>query len=406
MRVPLIRCALILTVVFSAYLLSPALAHAGPLKFNSSTQHLWGDDMSGNSQSIVAQYMRFGVNPEGKNFSITGYGRAWQNFGNDSIRDDKLSGRLYYLAVDYSPIQNVNLRVGRQYINFSAGSSIMDGASLDISKLGHLGITLAGGRDVKFSLDSEHSRLGNYFAGVDVHLQDVKSVKMGVSYARKYDEWDTAREEFGMNFRYLYKYASPYTEIKYDSISKTFNEVVWGFDIFPVSGLVLKGEYYQSYPTFDSTSIYSVFAVDQYHEYVFRGEYSFDLPVTLFASYIKQTYEDNDVADNYVLGARFYPVKDLLLNASVDRRTGFQGKQWGFEAYGDYRINKFTASLGAQYDTYSRPDEFGDSYAQRYWVGGRWAFSEQGSLAARLEKDINENFDQRLLGRVMVSWNF
>ena len=405
MRISL-RCALFIAAVFSLYLLNPVMAHAGPLKFNSSTQYVWGDDQLGDSQSIIAQYMRVGLTPEGKNFSITGYGRIWQDFGSNTIRDDNFSGRLYYLNVDYTPIQNLSLRLGRQYVNFSAGSSIMDGLSLDISKLGPVGVTLAAGRDVKFSFDSEHSRLGNYFGGIDVHLQDVRAVKLGVSYVRKYDEWDTAREEFGMNFRYLYKYASPYTEVRYDRLSKTFNEALYGVDIFPVSGLVLKGEYYQSYPTFDSTSIYSVFAVDKYREYVLRGEYSLSEPVTLFASYIKQTYEDSDDANNYILGTKLYLLKDLQLNVSIDRRTGYQGQLWGFEVSGDYRIKKVTASAGVQYDTYTRPDEFGNNYAQRYWIGGRWPFSENGSLVARVEDNVNENFNHRPLGRVMANWNF
>jgi len=64
---------------------------------------------------------------------------------------------------------------------------------------------------------------------------------------------------------------------------------------------MLKGEFYQVLPTFDSTSIYSVFAVDKYQEYLVRAEYSLEAPDALFASYAHQTYEDSDDADNFIV---------------------------------------------------------------------------------------------------------
>lgn len=403
------RWFLLITVVLSSYFIAPVPAQAEPLKFNTSTQLLWGDDFLAESQSILVQYLRFSFNPEGTNFSMTGYGRLWQDFSGGAIRDDDSSGRIYYLYMDYSPLKNTSLRLGRQYVNFTAGSSIMDGISLDVTNIGPVGITVSGGKDVRFSLDSEHSRLGNYFVGIDVHLENIRSTQLGISYVRLYDEWDRAREEFGLNFRYFYKYFSPYAELRYDRLSETIDEAVVGLSLFPLSNLMIKGEFYLSYPTFDSTSIYSVFAVDKYREYLLRAEYSLDSsPVTGFASYTSQTYEDSEDADLYTVGARIYPSDRLTLNASVDYRNGFGGNLWGFELFGDYRLKKKLAlSAGAQYDTYRRPD-FSDNnydYAQRYWIGGQWLVSKKVSVSARIEDNINENFDHRPSGRITLNWS-
>lgn len=400
------RWSLFIPVLFSYYFVAPQTVLAEPLKITGSTQFLWGDDLLGESQATLAQYLRLSYNPVGKNFSITGYGRLWDALDSGKIREDDFTGRLYYLFLDYRPFQDVSLRLGRQYVNFTAGSSIMDGLSVNVDNIGPVGITVSGGRDVKFSLDSEHSRLGNYFVGVDLHLQKVRSLQLGVSYAMLFDEWDRAREELGANFRYINRYISPYAEVRYDILSKAVDEATVGVDFFPTSNLLIKAEFYHSYPTFDSTSIFSVFAVDRYRDYLVRAEYSFEAPVTLYASYARQTYQEDGNADSYVLGAKVFPLKNLVLNASVDYRTGFGGNLWGFEIYGDYKINNSIAiAAGGQYDAYKRPENLNNGDAQRYWLGGQWIISKNVTLSARIEDNVNENFNHRTLGRVALNWN-
>lgn len=401
------RLALFIAVVFTVFLIIPITVQAEPFKFSSSTQFLWGDDLLGDNQSILSQYLRFSFNPEGKPISITGYGRVWKDFGDSSIRDNDFSGRLYYLFIDYTPIENVSFRLGRQFMTFTAGASIMDGLRVDVHDIGPVGITAAGGRDVIFSLDSESSKLGNYFVGIDLHLEKIKSTQLGISYVRKYDEWDLAREEFGANFRYIHKYISPYAEVKYDNLSRAVDEATIGLDIFPMGNLLIKGEFYYAFPTFDSTSIFSVFGVDKYRDYLVSAEYSLpDSPVTLFASYTRQTYNDSDNSDLFKIGVKATLVEKLAINAAVDHRTGFGGKLYGFEVYGDYKLGKeLRVSAGVQYDTYMRPDQTGNNYAQRYWLGGEWFASKNISIIARLEEDINETFNHRTLGRIALNWN-
>jgi hypothetical protein len=406
------------TIVFSSLLFSPAAAQTppSPLQFSSSSQLLWGDDLLGESQVIAAQYLRFSFTPGGGNFVLTGYGRAWKDFSGDSIRDNDLLGRLYYLYVDYKASQNISTRLGRQFMVFTAGTSIMDGARVDVHNLGPVGITAAGGRQVLFSLDSERSRNGNYFVGIDVHLENVKATQLGISYVRKYDASDLAREELGMNFRYFFRNLSPYAEIRYDTISEVFDEATVGIDVFPLANLRVKAEFYHTYPTFDATDIYSVFAVDKYREYLLRAEYSLKVPVTVFASYTRQVYDEADDANVFTVGASTTPMKDLSVTASVNYRDGYSGfngftlqsngKLYGFEVYADYRVRKelFLAG-GIQYDTYKRPELDGNNDATRYWIGGRWIASKKVSVNARMELDANPNFDHRTLGRVTLDWN-
>ncbi len=401
------RWTYLIAMLFVLALALPASATSEPVKVSGSTQFLWGDDLTGDSQATIAQYLRFSYSPEKKNFSAAGYGRFTKDIEHGSIRDNNFNVRLYYLYLDYSPIEQLSMRLGRQFVNFSAGSSLMDGATVNVNKIGPLGVTVAAGRDIVYSLDSETSRPGNVFAGIDIHLQDVKNTQLGVSYVRKYDQKDLSREEFGMNFRYIYKWVSPYAELRYDRLSKAFDEATMGIDFFPMNNLSVKAEFYHSYPTFDSTSIFSVFAVDKFREYLLSAEYSLPkAPVSIFGQYKRQTYEDDSNADVFAVGARFFPNDKLTLSASVDYRHGYEDKDWGFEVMGDYRINKkFLVAAGMQHNAYQRPDDDGNRSAQRYWVGGKWQATQNMGVTARLEGNANETFSHRWLGRLALDWN-
>ena len=387
----------------------PSVVHAQDktLDLKSSTQFLWGDDLLGEGQGVIAEYLRFNYKPQGETFYITGYGRGWRDFTESEIRENGPSGRLYYLYMTYSPFENTSLKLGRQFVNFTAGSAMLDGIGLDLGGLGPVGITFAEGADVRFSLDGTDSGLRDHFVGLNIRLENVRATQLGISYVRRYDDGDPSREEFGLNAKRSWNYLSPYGEIRYDRLSSVFDEAVLGLDLFPVNNLMLKGEFYHSYPTFDSTSIFSVFAVDRYREYLIQADYSLDAPLSLLASYTWQIYGDSDYANVYTAGIDVYPTDHLILRVSVDRRTGFGGHDWGFETDADYRVkDQLTLSAGAQYDIYERPDDFNGNYATRYWIGGRWHIRKEASITARLEDNINENFDHRPLGRITLDWTF
>jgi hypothetical protein len=410
--------ALLVTIVFSSYFLSPAEAQTpqGPLQFTSSSQLLWGDDLLGDGQVIAAQYLRFTYKPQEKKFMLTGFGRVSKDFSGGAIEGNDWEGRLYYLFVDYSISENVSVRTGRQFAVFTAGTSVMDGARVDVHHIGPFGITAAGGRTVVFSLNSEDSSDGNYFMGIDLHLESSRTTQLGFSYVRKYDDSDLARQELGMNFRHFFKNFSPYAEVRYDTISEAFDEATVGIDIFPLSNLMVKGEYYRTYPTFDATNIYSVFAVDNYQEYLIRIEYTLKAPVTLFTSYSRQVYQEADDANVVSVGARTTPIRDLAVTASFNYRNGYSGFNgftgasdghlYGFEVYGSYNLGKELAVAGGvQFDTYHRPEFNGNDDATRYWIGGRWIATRNITVNARMELDQNPNFEHRTLGRVTLDWN-
>ena len=86
-----------LLVFFSATSLSTHYAHADKIDLASSTQFLCGEDLLDDNQITLAQYLRFNFKPDKQKFSVTGYGRFISDLESGSVRDNDLSGRLYYL---------------------------------------------------------------------------------------------------------------------------------------------------------------------------------------------------------------------------------------------------------------------------------------------------------------------
>ncbi len=417
-------------LVFACALLSVFLAvqmaHAKTtVETTASTQFLWGVDALDGNQSILSQYVRLNVTPEGKEFFITGYGRVWKDFGDPAVRSDDALGRLYYLYLDFTPLDMLSFRAGRQWVNYTAGTAILDGLAVnaDFSKISHIpiGVSLCGGRNVIYSLDSEYSQSGNLFFGIDLHLVNVRFTQLGLSYVQTFDEYDRAREEFGLNFRRTIDKFSPYGEIRYDRLNNVIDEATVGVDVFPSAALMIKGEYYFAYPHFDATDFYSVFAVDKYQEYLFRAEYSLEryvkLPLSVFVSYSWEDYSEDNTAQVITAGSKITPVDALSLTADASDREGLGGHLIGFEVYGDYRpMEKLLVSGGVQFDTYKRPvfinnyietnimDVRSDDSATRLWIGADYKLKKSLSAGARLEEDINPDFSHQTVGRIVLNW--
>ena len=66
--------------------------------------------------------------------------------------------------------------------------------------------------------------------------------------------------------------------------------MLFGAKVAPLNDLILRGEYYQSYPTFDTASIYSIFAVEQYKEMSISAEYQLTKNYRLSVKYAKEKF--------------------------------------------------------------------------------------------------------------------
>lgn len=388
-------------------LLAASTAWSAEVHGRSSTQFLWFNDIfTGNKQAEFAEYLNLSItkiDKEGK-FTIQGYGRVTQDVRNG----EGLNGRLYYLYGDYHDLfDKVDIRLGRQFVNYAAGTALIDGGQIQLKNVGPVAFSVMGGRNVFFDLNGEATRNNDFAFGVAAYLTGFKNTDAEISYFMKFDKDGLARDNLGASFKqYLFNSLKMYANTRFDFASETFSEVLVGVKYFPMSNLVLTGEWYQSYPTFDSTSIYSVFAVNRYQEAVFRIDYTFNDMLSVNAGYNWQDYEGGS-ADVFEVGCRIRPIEMVQLNLNYDHRNGYGGSMDGGIAEIIVEpVKPLELSAGIHFDVYERDRATGEETARRYWFGGKYKFARNISASIRIEDNVNARTSEDWRGRVAFNYDF
>jgi hypothetical protein len=389
-------------------LFASSVAWSAEMHGSSSTQYQWFTDyLTGNKQAEFGEYLNLTVSkidPAGK-LTLTGYGRVTQ----DILNGQGLNGRLYYLYGDYSNLYDkVDIRLGRQFINYAAGTALVDGGKIDLKNVGPLAFSVMGGRNVIFNLDGEASTGNDFVWGIATYLTGFKNTDAELSYFMKLDDAGIARDQIGGTFKqYLFNSVKVYSNARYDLTSEVFSEVLAGVKYYPNADLVLTGEWFQSYPIFDNSSIYSVFAVDRYQEGVFRADYTINDMIGINAGYTKQFYTEDTDIDVYELGARIRPIEKVQLNLNYDYQLGNGTKLNGGAVEVVYEPTKpLEVSGGIHYDTYERDRITGRETARKYWLGSKYKISKSMTASIRIEDNVNQQFSNDWAGRLAFKYDF
>jgi hypothetical protein len=223
----------------------------------------------------------------------------------------------------------------------------------------------------------------------------------------KLDNDGVARDQLGASFKhYLLNSLKLYGNTRFDFPSESFSELLVGVKYFPTADLVLTGEWYQSYPTFDSTSIYSVFAVSRYQEGVFKVDYTINDKISVNAGYSRQDYEGAD-ADVFELGCRLRPIEHLNLALNYDHRSGYGGRLNGGIVEASYEATKkIEVAGGIHFDVYERDKATGEETARKYWLGGKYKVNDHMSASARVEDNVNARYKEDWTGRLAFNYDF
>lgn len=393
-----------------ASLLTATSGWSAEIRGRSSTQLLWFNDFYNGRQTELAEYLRLSVTKldQAGKLAIYGYGRGTQDLTNG----EGLNGRLYFLYADYRNLYDkLDLKLGRQFVNLSAGTAIIDGAQVGLKNIGPVAFSVMGGRDVVFGLNGEISHEGNYALGMAAYLTGFRKTDLDISWFRKWDAGDVSRDIVGASFKqYLFDRVKLYGNARYDLTSEVFNEVLGGMKYFPNANLVFTGEWFQSYPTFDTTSIYSVFAVNRYQEGVFRVDYTINDKIAVNGGYSRQDYGDDGMADVYEVGCTLRPFSPLLIGLAYDKRQGYGGSLDGGRFDVTYDVNKeLQLAGGLTVDAYDRtffPSTSGEQKAQKYWLGGKYQLARNMSASLRIEDDINVTYNNNVQGRFILNYDF
>jgi len=396
-----------LPILALAAVLCSGSSGAAEIQGRSSTQFLWYNDIiDGSRRTDLAQYLLFSAKDldNDKKLSIQGYGRGVYDFK----QSDQSDGRLYYLYADYRNLLNAaDVKLGRQFVNISAGSAIVDGVEADFKRLGPLGLVVLGGRNVDFGETGELTT-HQYSAGATLYLADAALTYFDVSYLRTYDHSNIARDILGGSYKqYLLQSIKLYANARYDLTGEVFNELLGGVKYFPTLDLMITAEHYESYPTFDTTSIFSVFAVDKYKENSGRVDYTLASWVDISGAFSTEEFGEGGRAKIYEVGLRFRPSTALTVGLFTDKRTGYPGDLTGYKGYVEYsQIGKWKASAGVDYDAYERDDMTGRETAKKYWVAGKYIYAKNYSSTFRIEDNVNVNYSRDTQGRLTFDVDF
>lgn len=393
----------------AALLMPVSTSWALELHGRTSTQYLWFNNIfNDKKQAEFAQYLQFSlsdIDPD-KKLTLHGYGRISQ----DVMNGEGFGERLFYLYADYRDLFNkVDIRAGRQFVNYAAGSALIDGGMVDLKNVGPVAFSVMGGRNVYYGIDGELTHAGDTVFGAAAYLTGYPATDAEISYFVKRDNDGIAREQIGAMFRqYLFGGLKLYGNTRFDMASENFDEILAGAKYFVNENLVLTGEWFQSYPTFDYTSIYSVFAVDRYQEGSFRADYTINHMFAVRGAYKYQDFGENTEGHVFEAGLKVRPIETLMLDFGYDRRHGYAGDLDGFTVDAQYDMTpNLQLAGGMAYDVYKKDSMTGDTNAQSYWLGTRYRLNKTMSVDARVQDNINVgHFRHDWSGRVAFNYDF
>lgn len=390
-------------VLVSLGVFAPLAATGATVSGSSSTVLEWFDDPDGDLAVPVYEYLLLNVRDLGaRGLNFRGYGRL----GTDLTGETDAESRLYYAYLEKRDlVTDLDLRLGRQFVATTAGASVLDGVDLEYRNLGPLALRVFGGGDVT---EYESYRADEDLVwGAEVAGTFVEDLDLAVSYYQKWDDGDLAQELFGFDGAYDFRnMLSVYTEVQFNYLSSAVSYFLGGAKYHRSPKWDLRAEYLYSLPVFDSTSIYSVFAVDEYQEV--QGELGFTIirGLRAYGLYTREIYQDFADANVYEVGLEKLRTGRCSGYLSGVFRDDGEGQDLrGLKARAAYLLHsKFEAGVGLHVDVLERdPEEEDDTTAKRYWADLTAHLTRKINVQAKLERVESGLWDDYHRGRVRLN---
>jgi hypothetical protein len=386
----------------------PAVAKAPELSGRASTVFEWYSVGSReNEVTPVYQYLLLNATDLDENgLNFKGYGRLAESFDDDVDVDS----RLYYAYLEKKRLGNGNLdvKLGRQFIATTAGASIMDGLLLKVKGPAFLRFSLYGGGDVAYYQGYNAKDL---IWGAEVRGKFPGELDLGISYLQKWGDSDLTHELIGLDGDYDFlDMLNLYTEVQYNLLIESVSYFLGGVNYHQSSAWSLRSEYLYSLPVFSSTSIYSVFAADEYEEVMGELRYRIDTGLYAFARLQYEMYEEVDDAEVIEAGIEKIRTDKFSGYLSGVYRNDEDGQDLqGVKAHVAYLIQKkLQLGVGANVDVLERrlDEDQDETTSGRYWVDASYAFTKRISLQAKAEMVESDLWDEYYRGRIRLNTSF
>ncbi len=248
----------------------------------------------------------------------------------------------------------------------------------------------------------------DWIVGTEVYGHFFDSLDVGVSYLQRWDDSELGNELFGLDVDYTFRnMLNLYSETQYDYLSDTVSYFLAGAKYFQSPQWSLRTEYLYSLPVFSSTSIYSVFAVEEYQELTAELEYRIAAGLRGYARYTRELYAEFDDANVYEVGlekTRTGRFSGYLVGTLRD--AGDSQDLYGAKVYGSYLFNQYLqAGAGAHFDVLERrlEDQDDETTSSRLWADATCFLTKKLSVQAKVERVESDLWDEYYRGRVRLN---
>lgn len=404
----------------AALALLPAVhVEAASVSGRSSTVLEWFDTANEDTAVPAFQYLQLNVKDLGApGYSVYTYGRLGYDLADELSSNSKYAdSRLYlaYLEKKSFLTNDLDFRLGRQFLSTTAGAAVMDGLRLDYRLMDNYKLTLFGGGDVTYY---EGYSAKDLVLGAEFTVSDrfIKNLDLGISYVAKVDGGRLAMELIGFDIEYNYNsLLFLYSETQYDYLSDRVSYFLAGVNIYASPQWSGRLEYLYSLPVFSSTSIYSVFAVDEYEEIMGEVTYNIGNGWRTFGRLTYEMYPEFSNANVYEAGVekRRTDIYSGYLTGVYRDDSGGQDLK-GFKLYLAGRfMQQLQAGVGVDVDVLERTVNYfseessrDETTSSRYWVDATWFISRTMNVQAKVERIESDLWDYYNRGRVRLNVTF
>jgi hypothetical protein len=382
-------------------------AFSASISGRASTELEWYDNAEEETVAPGYQYLLLNAKDLGVDgLNFRGYGRLADDLAD---REEDVDSELYYAYLEKNNLlNNLDLRLGRQFISTTAGASLFDGIRLKYRGIGPFAVEVFGGGDVSFY---EGYDADDLVGGVEVSGKFLKNLDLGVSYVQKWDESELEKELIGFDAAYDFEnLVNLYTEVQYDWLSEDVSYFLGGFNYYRNPKWSLRAEYLYSLPVFSSSSIYSVFAVDEYEEVMGELNYHIATGLRAFGRVSHEFYQEYDDANVFEAGIekiRTERFSGYLIGTYRNDEDG-QDLQ-GVKVRAAYLFGqKLEAGVGAHIDVLERrlEEDADETTSSRIWADSTIHLSKTMNVQGKVERVESDLWDEYYRGRVRLNIYF
>jgi len=300
----------------------PVSALGADFSLTSVTSATSWEEEEGTSNGSASQYLQFYNQGTLGGFKLDLEGYARLTYLEEEIEPgDEDPNRLYVLAVTLSSANDQNVLVlGRQFITPLVGPEMIDGLSIK-TQTGKATFNGRWGYIADVSLESEEDTV--FGLGFDYIIKP--GMHLSLDYGRTYDDDRILSELLATEWVYnWYRFTKAYAGFNWDLMSKTLHESLIGTRLFFSNRLSAVFELKHLVQTFDSDSIYSVFAVDAAFTRSFSFLFTPSRKTRYVWEYVTESYQSGGGGRRYTVSGHWNPGSSKIYT-SLLQHTGFGG---------------------------------------------------------------------------------